>query len=151
MNEAAIFLGGTDEHGHPTEFTWGVDYKRRVAQRWGIGGIFDYAGGSLRNAILASSVTWWPVGKLSLMAAPGIEFHRGRAATSGCGCGHSLKSGDLDQADEIDEDAEYFVFRVGAGWDFHLGTNYGIQPQVNLDFVEGETVWIYGLNFTFAW
>ena len=30
-NEFAIFLGGTDEHGHPTEFTWGLDYKRGVA------------------------------------------------------------------------------------------------------------------------
>ena len=90
-NDVAIFLGGTDEHGHPTEFTWGLDYKRRVAERWAVGGLFDHAGGSLRNAIVAASVTWLPVGKLSLTAAPGIEFHRGRSSNEGCGCGESAK------------------------------------------------------------
>jgi len=147
LDEFAIFLGGTDEHGHPTEFTWGLDYKRRVADRWAVGGLFDYAGG-LRNAIVAASVTWYPIGKLSLMAAPGIEFHQGRGSSEGCGCAGTLKS---EEPGEADQDATYFVLRLGVGWDFHIGKAFGIQPQVNLDLVNDEKVWVYGFNFTYAW
>jgi hypothetical protein len=147
-NDVAIFLGGTDEHGHPTEFTWGLDYKRRVAERWAVGGLFDHAGGSLRNAIVAASVTWLPVGKLSLTAAPGIEFHRGRSSNEGCGCAGSTKS---EETGEADEDATYFLLRLGVGWVFPIGESYRIEPQVNLDLVEGEKVWVYGFNFIYAW
>jgi len=147
-NDFAVFLGGTDEHGHPTEFTWGLDYKRRVADRWAVGGLFDHAGGELRNSMVAASVTWFPIGKLTLTAAPGIEFHRGRSSNEDCGCGGSAKS---EETGEADEDATYFVFRLGVGWGFPIGKSYGIEPQVNLDLVEGEKVWVYGLNFVYAW
>jgi hypothetical protein len=147
-NDFAIFLGGTDEHGHPAEFTWGLDYKRRVAERWAVGGLFDYAGGSLRNAIVAASVTWFPIGKLTLTAAPGIEFHRGRSSNEGCACAESAKS---EETGEADEDATYFLLRLGVGWGFPIGESYAIEPQVNLDLVEGEKVWVFGLNFIYAW
>ena len=150
-NDFAIFLGATDEHGHDTEFTWGLDYKRRVAERWAVGGLFDYAGGGLRNAILAASVTWLPGGGLTLTAAPGIEFHRGRSANEGCGCGGSTKSEETGEHGEADKDATYFVFRLGVGWGFPIGESYAIEPQVNLDLVEGEKVWVYGVNFIYAW
>ena len=146
-NDFAIFLGGTDEHGHPTEFTWGLDYKRRVAEHWAVGGLFDYAGG-LRNAIVAASVTWMPVGNLTLTAAPGIEFHQGRSSNEGCGCAGSAKS---EETGEADKDATYFVLRLGVGWGFLIGQSYAIEPQVNLDLVNGEKVWVYGVNFIYAW
>ena len=149
LNDVAVFLGATDEPGHPTEFTWGLDYKRRVAERWAVGGLFDYAGG-LRNAILAASVTWLPIGNLALTAAPGVEFHRGRGSSEDCNCPHALKS-DGGGDGEVDENATYFVFRVGVGWGFTIGDSYAIEPQVNLDLVEGEKVWVYGLNFIYAW
>jgi hypothetical protein len=150
LNDVAIFLGGTDEHGHPTEFTWGLDYKRRVAERWAVGGLFDYAGG-LRNAIVAASVTWFPIGNLTLTAAPGIEFHRGRGSSEDCNCPHALTSDDGGGTGEVDENATYFIFRVGVGWGIPIGNSYAIEPQVNLDLVEGEKVWVYGLNFIYAW
>ena len=140
LNDFAVFLGGTDEHGHPTEFTWGLDYKRRIADHWAIGGLFDYAGG-LRNAIVAASVTWLPVGNLTLTAAPGIEFHQGRDP-------RTLKS---EETPTADKDATYFVFRLGVGWGITIGESYAIEPQINLDLVNGEKVWVYGLNFIYAW
>jgi hypothetical protein len=147
-NDFAIFLGGTDEHGHPTEFTWGLDYKRRVAEHWAVGGLFDYAGGELRNSIVAASVTWFPIGKLTLTAAPGIEFHRGRSSNEDCGCGESAKS---EETGEADKNARYFILRLGVGWGFPIGQSYAIEPQVNLDLVNGEKVWVYGANFIYAW
>jgi len=151
MNDVGIFLGATDEHGHDTEFTWGLEYRRMISKRWAIGGFFDHAGGELRNAILAPSVTWLPVGRLQITAAPGIEFHRGRGSTEGCGCEPHTKSEDPEQIGLVDEDETYFVFRLGAGWNFPVGQNYAITPQINLDLVEGERVWVYGLVFAYAW
>jgi len=151
LNDVAIFLGGTDEPGHPTEFTWGLDYKRRIAERWAVGGLFDHAGGELRNAIVAASITWLPVGNLTLTAAPGIEFQRGRGSSEGCNCPHALETDDGGEHDEADKDETYFVFRLGVGWGFPIGDSYAIEPQVNLDLVNGEKVWVYGFNFIYAW
>jgi hypothetical protein len=150
-NDFGIFLGATDEHGHDTELTWGLEYRRMIAKRWAIGGLFDYAGGELRDMILASSLTWLPVGRLQITAAPGIEFHRGRESSEDCGCGLATKSEDTGGHGEVDEDATYFVFRLGVGWNFAVGQNYAITPQVNLDLVEEEEVWVYGLVFAYAW
>jgi hypothetical protein len=151
-NDFAVFLGATDEHGHDTEFTWGLDYRRMIADRWAVGGLFDYAGGELRNAILAATVTWFPVGGLQLLAGPGIEFHRGRGSSEGgCGCAAAFKSDESEGHGESDEDATYFVFRLGVGWGFPIGQHYAITPQINLDLVDGERVWVYGLNFAYAW
>jgi hypothetical protein len=141
-NEVAVFLGGTDEHGHGTEITWGLDYKRRIAERWAVGVLFDYAGGELRNAVLAPMVAFWPgVGKLQLMAAAGVESHQGRD-----GGGHQKS----DEGGGTDEDATYFLFRLGIGYDFHLGESFGLVPVVNLDFVNNEKVWVYGLAVTYG-
>jgi hypothetical protein len=149
-NEFAVFLGATDEHGHDTEFTWGVDYKRRITDRWAVGGLFDYAGGELRNAVVAATVTWFPIGHLQLWAGPGVEFHQGRNGDGDgdCGCGGKLLSD--EGSEHVDKDATYFLFRVGVGWDFRLGGSFGIVPAVNLDFVNDEEVWVYGLNFTYG-
>jgi len=151
MNDIGIFVGATDEHGHGTEPTLGVDYRRRVAKRLGIGALFDYAGGEQRNSIFAASLTWYPIGRMFLTAAPGVEFHRGQGPSIDCGCGGLSKSEDPSQTSLYDEDARYFVFRIGTGWHFPIGQIYGVSPNINVDFVDGEKVWVYGVNFTFAW
>jgi len=149
-NEVAVFLGITNEKGHDNVLTWGLDYKRRIAERWAVGGLFDYAGGELRNAIVAVSVSYWPgLGNLQLFAAPGIELHRGRDKginDPGCGCGKSEEPGHGG----ADKDATYFLFRIGVAYDFHIGERFGIVPAINLDFVNNEEVWVYGLNFTYG-
>ncbi len=141
-NEVALFLGGTDEHGHDTEFTWGLDYKRRITERWAVGAFFDYAGGELRNAVLAPSIFFWPgFGNLQLLAAAGVEFHQGRD-----GGGHQKSA----EGGGTDKDATYFLVRLGVGYDIHLGESFGLVPTVNLDFVNNEKVWVYGLAVTYG-
>ena len=150
-NDLGIFLGLTDEHDHALEPTLGIVYRHLVGRRVAVGALFDYAGGKLRNSILAASLTWLPFGRLQLTAAPGVEFHRGRGQTVDCGCGATSKSEGPEQTGLFDEDATYFVFRLGAGWHFPIGQIYGVSPNINVDFVDGERVWVYGVNFTFAW
>jgi len=142
INEVAVFLGATDEKGHDTEGTWGFDYKRRIAERWAAGLIFDYAGGDLRNAILAPSISFWPgLGNLQLLGAAGVEFHKGRS-----GGGHEK----ADHDGGTDSDETYFLVRLGVGYDFHIGESFGLAPQVNLDFVNNEEVWVYGVAVTYG-
>lgn len=56
-----------------------------------------------------------------------------------------------EETGEADQDATYFVFRLGVGWVFPIGQSYAIEPQLNLDLVNGEKVWVYGVNFIYAW
>jgi hypothetical protein len=142
-NEVALFLGGTDEKGHDTEFTWGLDYKRRIAERWAVGVIFDYAGGELRNSILAPSVSFWPgFGELQLLAAAGIEFHDGRDD------GGILKAAEEEHGSDTNH--RYFLVRLGIAYDFHLPKGFGIVPQINLDLVNNKEVWVWGLALTYG-
>jgi hypothetical protein len=150
-NDFAIFVGATDEHGHGTELTLGLDYRRQVANSLFVGVLFDYAGGEMRNSVLAASLTWFPVGSLFVTAAPGIEFHQGRSPNPGCGCGETLKSEERGEFGAIDKDATYFLFRLGVGWQFPIGEHYGFAPNVNVDFVNNEKVLVYGFHFTYAW
>ena len=149
-NEFAVFLGATDEEGHATQFTWGFDYKRRVADRVAVGAFMDHAGGDLRNSLVGALVVWWPVGNLELYAGPGIEFHDGRNQDGDGGDG-GHDGHDEEGHGGPDANATYFAFRIGAGWDFHIGQNYGIVPTVALDLVDGEQVWVYGIAATYGW
>jgi hypothetical protein len=118
-----------------------VEYTRVVAHRWVVGGVVEYAGGDLRNTVVIVFGAWAPWKGLELFAGPGVEHHEGRSP----GDDH-LKSGGQGASDE---DATYFVFRVGAGWHVHLAHRVGLVPAIYLDLVEGERVWVYGLNFTY--
>jgi hypothetical protein len=139
-NGLALFLGATNESGHGTEATWGFEYGYSLSPRWVVGGLIDYAGGGQRNLVIAPAVFWKPFGGgFTLLAAAGVEYHNGRGAVEH----HLFKTG----AAATDKDETYFVFRLGAAYYFHLGSRYGIGPAVNLDFVNGHEVWVYGVNF----
>jgi hypothetical protein len=141
-NALALFLGATDEPGHGTEPTWGLEYGHKLSEKWGVGGLIDYAGGDQRNWVIAPAVFWKPFGGgFTLLAAPGIEYHDGRGEVEH----HLLKASDPHSGSDPDE--TYFVMRLGAAYWFHVGSRYGIGPAVNLDLVDGHEVWIYGVNF----
>jgi len=138
-NGLALFLGATNESGHGTEPTWGLEYGRALTPHWTIGGLIDYAGGAQRNIVIAPMVVWKPFGGgFVLLAAPGVEYHYGRGAVEH----HLLKA---ESAAE-DKDKTYFVLRFGTAYYFHLGSRFGIGPTVNVDLVNGEQVWVYGVN-----
>lgn len=137
-NAFALFLGATNEQGHGTEATWGLEYAHKLSPHWGIGGLIDYAGGEQRNAVIAPAVFWKPVGNLVFMAAPGIEYHNGRGTVEH----HLLKA----EVAAEDKNETYFVLRLGTAYYFHVGSRFGIGPTVNVDFVDGHEVWVFGVN-----
>lgn len=141
-NSLGIFLGVTDEPGHDVEGTWGLEYTRIMGHRWGLGAVAEYAGGDLRNTTFIVFGVWIPWKNLEVFAGPGVEYHDGRSS----GDSH-LKSGGEGEADR---DETYFVFRLGVAWHVHLSQRLGLVPGIYLDLVEGEKVWVYGLNLTYG-
>lgn len=135
-----LFLGVTDESGHDSDQTIGLEYAYKLSKNWAIGGLIDYAGPDQRNWIAAPVVYWKPgLGGLILLAAPGVEYHDGRGEVDH----HLLKSSES----EVDEDKTEFLLRLGAIYMFHVGSRYGIGPTVNLDLVGGHEVLVYGVTF----
>jgi hypothetical protein len=138
--EIALLIGITDESGHDSQGTLGLEYLHRMGKNWGMGAMVDYVGGNQRNWIIGVPFAYYPGGGWKLLVAPAVEFHRGR--------------GEMDHGDghgEIDEDETYFALRLGVAYDFAVSDHWRISPTVDLDFVDGHHVWIYGVNLNYAW
>jgi hypothetical protein len=140
-NVIGFFVGATDEEGHDPELTLGFEYERRLSQQWGVGAFLEYADG-LRNSVFAVPVYWHPGGGWIVIAAPGVEHHFGRGLVA---TPHKSEGGV-----EIDEDETYFLFRLGVAYEFSIGGRWGLAPHIDLDFVEGERVLVYGVSLTYG-
>ena len=54
-------------------------------------------------------------------------------------------SKDKPEGGEDSETETELAIRIGAGWEFPFGSRFEITPEVNLDFVGGKTIWVYGV------
>lgn len=136
QHEISLFLGFTDEEGHSAEGTIGFEYAYTLYPRWAVGGLIDYAGGDVRNLVLGAPVYFRPGRGWVLLAAPGVEFHNGWGGET---AGHG----------EADEDETDFLFRVGVMYKFRISERFSILPTLDVDFVGGDTAYVYGANFAF--
>jgi len=114
----SVFTGVTDDRGD-NAFTLGLDYEYHLSEHFGIGGLVDLATGDVRDFIIGVPVFAHPVGGLLVLAVPGMEH----------------------QNDGSNE----FLFRLGVGWEFELSERFVLTPIVNVDFVDGEEIWVYGV------
>lgn len=117
-----IFGGATSGNGH-TDFTFGGEYEFRFDEMWGVGGIFEHS----PNAHGGDGVSVY-MGQVHLHPYKGWRF-------SG-GIGQEKIHGTTPHKDTI--------YRLGAAYDFHV-ENFGIAPTVNLDFVGGHQVVVFGI------
>ena len=116
----ALFIGITDDRGDDA-FSLGLDYEYKFSEVFGIGGLLDHAGGDVRTWVVGVPIFAHPVGGLVVLLAPGIEHQ-----------------------DDGDKEA---LIRLGAGWDFEVGERFVITPVFNIDFVDGDKVYVYGVEF----
>jgi hypothetical protein len=114
-NTIGLFIGVTDE-GREEAAALGIEYERRINDSFGVGVLAEYASGDLDFWVFAVPFGYHN-GPWKLYAAPGVE--------------------DGDAGSE-------FLVRVGAEYAFEIG-EFEIAPQFNLDFVDGEEVWVAGL------
>ena len=143
-NELSAFLGATNEPGHDAQFTLGLEYERRIGKHFGTGVMLDYAGSNLRNFVVAVPIFWHPGHSWKILVAPGMELHNGTVEVIPHEKGDGAEGG-------VDEDEESFLLRIGLAYDLHLGRNFGLAPNINLDLVDGRSIWVYGVNLTVGW
>ena len=124
-NEVGIFLGAAIKNEDETEsgFALGVDYEFRLYRALGVGLVVEVATGDLRDAVVLAQLAVHTWRGLSVVAAPGVEVSR-------------------------DEGAE-FAMRFGTSYDFEVG-QFSIGPEFNVDLVDREPTFVFGLAFGVA-
>jgi hypothetical protein len=110
-----VFLGDTTENRRDG-LTLGLEYEYRLNEVVGIGLTAEHVGGAFDTNVIAIPIAAHR-GRWKLYAGPGIEF-----------------------SDDGDEP----LFRIGAEYGFHYGS-LEISPQLDLDFVNGERLFVFGL------
>lgn len=112
-----VFVG-TARDGRENAPAIGLEYEYRFSQRFGLGAVAEYTGDEAEFWVAAIPFGFH-FGNLKTYIAPGIE--KGHHGT------HEL-------------------LRLGAEYAFALGDDgWEIAPQVNLDFVDGEKIWVLGV------
>ena len=126
-NIVELFLGYAQSRGgHKKEgYSVGLGYERRLNQILGIGVFTEYAAGDLKEWIVAAPLVLHPYKGLRLMAAPGIDLGR-------------------------EHRSKQFLLRFGVAYEFEVAEKWVITPAVNVDLVNDEQVFVYGLGFSFA-
>ena len=123
QNSVGLFLGNTYEdshHGSENGFTVGFNYERRFTKLLGIGGFYEYAGGDFDKWSIGVPLFIHPYKGLRFQLAPGLEHKEGN---------------------------DEFLFRTGAAYHFELTEQWVVVPEVNVDFVDGEEAFVFGLAF----
>lgn len=117
-NNVGVFLGVTGEDRRDRAGTLALEYSRWFDESFGIGGVVEYAFGDLDFLVLAVPLAY-RVDAWKFYAGPGVEME---------------ERGDTE-----------FLFRIGGEYAFEVGERTEVAPQVNLDFVDGDTVVVFGV------
>ena len=116
-----VFVGNSTEDRREDRrngATLGLEYEYRYSQNYGVGLVVEHVFGDLDVNVIAAPFAWHR-GPWKLYAAPGIETGHGESEP---------------------------LFRVGVEYGFEAG-GLEISPQVDLDFVNGERVFVIGVVF----
>lgn len=110
-----IFIGDTNEDRR-NGFTVGLEYEYRVSQLLGLGITAEHVAGEFDTNVFVAPIALHS-GPWKVYAGPGIEDG---------------------------EEGSEFLMRVGLEYGFHFG-EYEISPQVDVDFVDGEQLFVLGV------
>ena len=125
-NMVELFLGDTYEDArHESEkgITVGFIYERRLSSLLGVGGFYEYAAGDFDKWSIGVPLFIHPYGGWRLDLAPGLEHREGD---------------------------DEFLLRTGVAYEFGLSERWALVPEFNVDFVDGEEAFVFGLSFGFG-
>lgn len=117
-----LFLGNTEE-GHKEGLSIGLDYEYRLDELIGVGGLFEYVGGDLDAWVLAVPVFFHPYKHWRFVAAPGLEYKRGKSK---------------------------FLVRTGVAYSFAIGGRWTISPEFNVDWFDRDEALVYGISIGYG-
>jgi hypothetical protein len=115
------FIGDTHQDERGDGATVGVEYEYRLSEELGFGAIYEHVWGEFDTNIYVLPVAVHS-GPWKLYAGPGIESS--------------------DHGNET-------MLRLGVEYGFHAG-EVEISPQLDLDLVDGEHLFVFGLVFAVA-
>jgi len=131
-NHFGGFLGAsTHSDSKETGFTLGLDYARQFTPRWAAIAYTELVSGeSERNAILAVGAVFYPMNRVALVLAPGVEF----------------VSKDVEHHGALEKEEETeFLMRFGIAYSFPLG-EASLGPVVFADRAGDRWTLAYGLG-----
>ena len=124
-NHLSLFIGSTESEkeidGSPDDprFTLGLDYERLLNRWLGVGGLLDWVAEGDRELLIGIPVFFHVYRGAELQVAPSVQ---------------RLRDGEWE-----------LVARVGVAYEFEL-RRVTLAPVLNLDFSEGESFLVLGLN-----
>lgn len=127
-----IFLGATSGVGE-TDYTVGLEYEYRATRMFGIGVAAEHT--PERHSGDGTSVV---LGALHIHPAGGLRLTAGYGLEDVHDAARKIKAGKTPTKNED-------LFRLGAAYDFHVG-DFGVAPSVNVDFVGGHEVIVFGIS-----
>ena len=116
-NLLAFFVGAAFEDRRDNGIALGLEYERRLGRSFGVGGLVEHTFGDFDTTVYAVPFAFHHK-RWKLYVAPGIE--------------------------DGDDGSENLV-RIGGEYAFEVGT-WEVSPQVDLDFVDGDSVFVVGVT-----
>ena len=113
-NELGVFAGIANNGRRNKAPSLGIGYERRINDSFGIGAVAEYAFGDADFLVVVVPFSYH-IKSWKLVVAPGVE--------------------DGDHGTES-------LIRFGAGYGFKKG-GWMVTPQLNVDFVDGDDVWVF--------
>ena len=117
-NTVAFFVGLAKEGSRDNGLALGIEYEHRLNQAFGIGALAEHTFGDLDAWVLAVPFAFHS-GAWKFYVAPGIE--------------------DSVAGSES-------LLRLGGEYGFHRG-DWEISPQLDVDFVDGNEIYVIGVTF----
>jgi len=128
-HHASLFMGNTySTEKSDNALSIGFDYEYRITKWVGTGVMYDYTSGNINAHVAAVPLFIHPVENVRVYIGPGLESKKHEEH------GHT-------------SDAEEFLVRIGVMYDWHVMERYSITPTFEVDFVDGEQSYIFGVGF----
>ena len=125
LNSVSVFLGVAGEGRRERAGSVGLEYERRLGERWFIAPALEHAFGDLDFSIVTLSVGY-RFNRWAIFAGPGIEWSE---STHGDGSGTQSE----------------FLIRTGVLCEFEVGELI-VVPHAMVDIVDGEEVGVVGVT-----
>jgi hypothetical protein len=116
-----LFLGNTHDDGE-NGLSIGLGYEYRIVEYLGVGLFAEYADGDFREWVFGAPLYIHPYKGWRLLMAPGVDVERG------------------------DKGDPEFLFRTGLAYEFEFDA-WSVTPEFNVDFVDSDQVFVYGVSF----
>jgi hypothetical protein len=116
-NLVAVFIGVAAEERRESGLALGLEYERRLNSKFGIGVLAEHTFGDIDANVYALPLAFH-TGPWKFYVAPGIE--------------------DSELGKEN-------LLRVGGEYGFEVG-HWEVSPQIDIDFVDGDSIYVIGVT-----